>query len=260
MTNANGNTSSEFQGDDSLETRIDNLETKVDHGFERLGGQIEHLGGQIERLGGEIDRLDAKIDSSVERLDAKIDSSVERLDAKIDSSVERLEARADQTDARVDRIEGWVSGMRGQQYEQHCRATIAAAMSRYLRRARIGDAEALAEQLSDAFEGGAIDQRQYHSASMTDIVGQGYCRQRQTHVHLAAETSIRLNRSDIDRVRERADILTTVTGNTHIAYCIAHRQWSGQLESYADARQVTLLHYHWDGLVEISEAAVEEDD
>lgn len=242
MTNANGNTSSEFQGDDSLETRIDNLETKVDHGFERLGGQIERLGGEIERL------------------DAKIDSSVERLDAKIDSSVERLEARADQTDARVDRIEGWVSGMRGQQYEQHCRATIAAAMSRYLRRARIGDAEAHAEQLSDAFEGGAIDQRQYHSASMTDIVGQGYCRQRQTHVHLAAETSIRLNRSDIDRVRERADILTTVTGNTHIAYCIAHRQWSGQLESYADARQVTLLHYHWDGLVEISEAAVEEDD
>ena len=242
MTNANGNTSSEFQGDDSLETRIDNLETKVDHGFERLGGQIERLGGEIERL------------------DAKIDSRVERLDAKIDSSVERLEARADQTDARVDRIEGWVSGMRGQQYEQHCRATIAAAMSRYLRRARIGDAEALAEQLSDAFEGGAIDQRQYHSASMTDIVGQGYCRQRQTHVHLAAETSIRLNRSDIDRVRERADILTTVTGNTHIAYCIAHRQWSGQLESYADARQVTLLHYHWDGLVEISEAAVEEDD
>ena len=242
MTNANGNTASEFQGDDSLETRIDNLETKVDHGFERLGGQIERVGGQIERL------------------DAKIDSSVERLDAKIDSSVERLEARADQTDARVDRIEGWVSGMRGQQYEQHCRATIAAAMSRYLRRARIGDAETLAEQLSDAFEGGAIDQRQYHSASMTDIVGQGYCRQRQTHVHLAAETSIRLNRSDIDRVCERADILTTVTGNTHIAYCIAHRQWSGQLESYADARQVTLLHYHWDGLVEISETAVEEDD
>ena len=242
MTNANGNTSSEFQGDDSLETRIDNLETKVDHGFERLGGQIERLGGEIERL------------------DAKIDSRVERLDAKIDSSVERLEARADQTDARVDRIEGWVSGMRGQQYEQHCRATIAAAMSRYLRRARIGDAETLAEQLSDAFEGGDIDQRQYHFASMTDIVGQGYCRQRQTHVHLAAETSIRLNRSDIDRVRERADILTTVTGNTHIAYCIAHRQWSGQLESYADARQVTLLHYHWDGLVEISEAAVEEDD
>ena len=223
MTNANGNTSPELQGDDSLETRFDNLETKVDQGFERL------------------------------------DAKIERLDAKIDSSVERLEARADQTDARVDRIEGWVSGMRGQQYEQHCRATIGAAMSRYLRRARIGDTEALAEQLSDAFEGGAIDQRQYHSASMTDIVGQGFCRQRQTHVHLAAETSIRLNRSDIDRARERADILTTVTGNTHIAYCIAHRQWSGQLESYADGQQVTLLHYHWDGLVEISEAAMEED-
>ena len=231
MTSANGNTSSEPQGDGGLETRFDNLETKVDQGFERL---------------------DAKIDSSVERLDAKIDSSVERLDAKIDSSVERL-------DARIDRIEGWVSGMRGQQYEQHCRATIGAAMSRYLRRARAGDPDALAEQLSDAFEDGAIDQRQYYSASMTDIVGQGYCRQRQANVHLAAETSIRLNRSDIDRARERADILTTVTGNTHIAYCIAHRQWSAQLESYAEGRQVTLLHYHWDGLVEISETAVEED-
>ena len=220
VTSANGNTSSEPQGDGGLETRFDNLETKVDHGFERL--------------------------------DAKIDSGVEHLNAKIDSSVERL-------DARIDRIEGWVSGMRGQQYEQHCRATIGAAMSRYLRRARTGDPETLAEQLSDAFEDGAIDQRQYHSASVTDIVGQGYCRQRQANVHLAAETSIRLNRSDIDRARERADILTTVTGNTHIAYCIAHRQWSDQLESYAEGRQVTLLHYHWDGLVEISEAAVEED-
>ena len=245
MTNANGNTSSGLQGDDSLETRFNSLEAKVDQGFERLDAKID----------SSVEHLDAKI----ERLDAKIDSSVERLDAKIDNSVERLEARADRTDARVDRIEGWVSGMRGQQYEQHCRATIGAAMSRYLRRARIGDPEALAEQLSDAFEDGAIDQRQYHSASVTDIVGQGYCRQRQANVHLAAETSIRLNRSDIDRARERADILTTVTGNTHIAYCIAHRQWSGQLESYAEGRQVTLLHYHWDGLVEISEAAVAED-
>ena len=249
MTNANGNTSSEPQGDGSLETRFDDLETKVDQGFERLDAKID---SGVEYLDAKIERLDAKIDSSVERLDAKIDSSVERLDAKIDSSVGRL-------DARIDRVEGWVSGMRGQQYEQHCRATIGAAMSRYLRRARTGDPEALAEQLSDAFEDGAIDQRQYHSASVTDIVGQGYCRQRQANVHLAAETSIRLNRSDIDRARERADILTTVTGNTHIAYCIAHRQWSGQLESYAEGRQVTLLHYHWDGLVEISEAAVEED-
>ena len=256
MTSANGNTSSEPQGDGGLETRFDNLETKVDQGFERLDAKID---SGVEYLDAKIERLDAKIDSSVEyldakieRLDAKIDSSVERLDAKIDSGVERL-------DARIDRIEGWVSGMRGQQYEQHCRATIGAAMSRYLRRARTGDPEALAEQLSDAFDDGAIDQRQYHSASVTDIVGQGYCRQRQANVHLVAETSIRLNRSDIDRARERADILTTVTGNTRIAYCIAHRQWSGQLESYAEGRQVTLLHYHWDGLVEISETAVAED-
>ena len=248
MTNPNGNTSPEPQGNDSLETRLDNLETKVDRGFERLGGEVERLEAKVdrgfERLGGEIERLGGEVG---------------RLDAKIESSVERLEARADRTDVRVDRIEGWVSGMRGQQYEEHCRATIGAAMSRRLRRARIGDTEALAEQLSDALESGTIDHRQYHAASVTDIVGQGFCRQRQTHVHLVAEASIRLNRSDIDRARERADILTTVTGNTHIAYCIAHRQWSGQLEYYAEGQEVTLLHYHWDGIVEISEAAVVED-
>ena len=240
----------ESDNDENLAARFDNLEAKVDNGFERVDANAARLEAKVD---SGFERLDAKIDSSVERLDTKIDSSVERLDAKIDSGFERMDARADRADARVDRLEGWISGLRGREYERHCRDTVGPAMSRYLRRAKISNPTHIAEQLSDAFDNGVIDQRQYHSASVTDIVGRGYCRQRQQIVQVAAETSIRLNRRDIDRARERADILTTVTGSAHVAYCITHREWSEHLESYAESRDVTLVHYHWDDLVETSE-------
>ena len=209
-----------------------------------------------ENLSARFDNLEAKVDNGFERVDA----NAARLEAKVDDGFERQDSRADRADARVDRLEGWVSGLRGLQYEQHCREIIGVAMSRYLRRAVIADSGAIAEKLSDAFEDGGISQQQYHSASMTDIVGQGYCRQRQTNVHIAAEASIRLNRSDVDRARERADILTDVTGETHIPYCVSHRQWSERLQTYADEQQVTLVHHYWDGLVETSEVEPETDE
>ena len=243
----------ESDGHENLVARFDNLEAKVDNGLERVDANAARLEAKVdsgfERQDAKIDALEAKVDSGFERQDAKIDA----LEAKVDSGFERVDIRFERQDARINRMEGWVSGLRGLQYEQHCREIIGVAMSRYLRRAMIADSEAIAEQLSDAFEDGGISQQQYHSASMTDIVGQGYCRQRQTNVYIAAEASIRLNRSDVDRARERADILTSVTGNTHLPYCLSHRQWSERLQGYADEQQVTLVHHYWDGLVETSE-------
>ena len=85
---------------------------------------------------------------------------------------------------------------------------------------------------------------------MTDIIAQGYCRRLQSMVLVAAEVSIRLNRRDVDRARERADILARATGQTFTAYCIGHRNWSDELENYAQEKAVTLVHYTWDVLTE----------
>ena len=250
----------ESDNHEDLAARLDNLEAKVDSGFERQDARTDALEVKVdsgfERVDAKIDALKAEVDGGFERVDA----NAARLEAKVDDGFERMDARADRADARVDRLEGWISGMRGQEYERHCRDTVGPAMVRYLRRANISNPTHIAEQLSDAFENGVIDQRQYHSASVTDIVGRGYCRQRQQIVQIAAEASIRLNRRDIDRARERADILTTVTGSDHVAYCITHREWSEHLESYAESREVTLVHYHWDGLVETSEVEPELDE
>ena len=69
-------------------------------------------------------------------------------------------------------------------------------------------------------------------------------------VQVAAAVSIRLNRRDVDRARERADILARATGETFTAYCIGHRNWSDELESYAQEKAVALVHYIWDGLAD----------
>ena len=250
----------ESDNHEDLAARLDNLEAKVDSGFERQDARTDALEVKVdsgfERVDAKIDALKAEVDGGFERVDA----NAARLEAKVDDGFERMDARADRADARVDRLEGWISGMRGQEYERHCRDTVGPAMVRYLRRANISNPTHIAEQLSDAFENGVIDQRQYHSASVTDIVGRGYCRQRQKIVQIAAEASIRLNRRDIDRARERADILNTVTGSDHVAYCITHREWSAHLESYAESQEVTLVHYHWDGLTEFSEVETELDE
>ena len=170
------------------------------------------------------------------------------LDAKVDSGFARLDAKFDRLGARVNRLDGWVGERRGREYEQHCRETVTFALSRYLRRAKLVAGEKIADQLSDAFEDGNIDHSQYYDATMTDIIAQGYCRRLQVMVHIAAEVSIRLNRRDVDRARERADILASATGETFTAYCIGHRNWSDELESYAQEKAVTLVHYIWDGL------------
>ena len=109
-------------------------------------------------------------------------------------------------------LEGWVGERRGREYEQHCRDTITFSLSRYLRRAKLVAGEKIADQLSDAFEDGNIDHSQYYDATMTDIIAQGYCRRLQAMVQVAAAVSIRLNRRDVDRARERADILARATG------------------------------------------------
>ena len=213
---------------DATNTRLDNLETRV------------------ERLEGKFDRLDAKVDKGFARLDARmdtLDARIDALDAKVDSGFARL-------DARVNRLDGWVGERRGREYEQRCRETVSFALSRYLRRAKLVEPEKIADQLSDAFEYDIIDHSQYYDATMTDIIAQGYCRRLQSIVLVAAEVSIRLNRRDVDRARERADILAKATGQTFTAYCIGHRNWSDELENYAQEKAVTLVHYTWDVLTE----------
>ena len=110
-----------------------------------------------------------------------------------------LTSSLEPADATIARMEGWLYAMWRQEYQRRCHTAIGPIMSSYLRRARTGDPKTVANQLSDAFEDGRINLRQYQSASMTDIVAYGYCRQRQRIVQVAVEASIRLNRRDIDR-------------------------------------------------------------
>ena len=151
-------------------------------------------------------------------------------------------------DGKVDRVEGYVGDIRGLHYEQYCIATVNAALSRRLRRARLVERDSIADHLDDALDSGAIDYRQHHAATVTDIIVQGFCRRRQAMVKVAVEVSIRLNRHDIDRASERAGILSLATGETFVAYCVGHRQWSEQLERYADEMDVAIVHYPWENL------------
>jgi hypothetical protein len=205
------------------------------------------LSRELLELPAAVAEMDRRLQQRMDQLTARLDQLTARVD-DIAAGLERLTARVDQfviaTDARLNRIEGRLGNHDGRFLELKYRDQVGSWFIDYLRRARAVSLQEL-EAVEAAVADGRISRDEYRSLSDLDLIVAGTDPETRRDKLIALEVSATINRDDVQRVADRADILrragywvVPVVGGFRIAEPAARA---------AREREVAVDLRRWDG-------------
>ncbi len=224
-------------------TELKDGQARLEKGQARLEGDVAELKGGQARLEGDVAELkegQARLEGRVERL--------EEGQVRLEEGQARLEGDVSELKGEVSQLKGDVGNIKGATYEQKVVSNIATYLRhplgilrvRVLKALGVSDNTAFYDAL-DAAEGrGLITSRERTEAGSTDIVVRGRRDSEPSTLFVAVEVSVTAGDSDINRARERADILHRATEETAYPAVVCAHADEGR-RSLAIERNVTLV-------------------
>ena len=214
----------------------------LDAEFQRLPEHVTTLAGQIRTLGEVTTSL-------AERMD-QLTGRVNQLAERMDQMAEQMRYYSDlfkdillhlrNIDARFPALEKRVDRLTGDAAERRFRNRAPACFGHLLRRIRVVDSSALADQVDDAIESGTFAEADREPLLLLDVVARGRDVETREEQYLAAEVSSGIGETDILRAADRAALLEKLTGVPAIPV-VAGYSISPRFRSIAAERQVQVV-------------------
>lgn len=200
----------------------------LDDEFQRLPEQMAVLTERTQTLVETTTSLAERMD----QLAARMDQLTERMD-QLAAGMEELAARMKTQEVRTD----WLMGAEA---ERRFRERAAAYFGHLLRRLRVVDSSALADQIDDAIDAGTFAEADREPLMRLDVVAQGRDRATGQPRYLAVEASAGLGEGDILRAADRAALLSRLTGVPAVPVVAGYSIAPG-FRSIADQRDVQVV-------------------
>ena len=153
-----------------------------------------------------------KVEERFERLEndvAKIKEDVER----IKEDVIRTKEDVGKIEKRLDRLESDVARLKGDSFERKVREKAYSFLGKIITKCKVVDMSIIAEKLDEAVYAGIITEEEKDSALKLDVLAEGFLRDdREKKVLVAVEVSVKADRNDVERAKERSQILEKALG------------------------------------------------
>jgi hypothetical protein len=208
-----------------------------------VGNDLEALPSLVRDLVEAQRRSEERLAGVESRL-AGVESRLNRLELAIEKLTEAVRI----SERRLTWLEERTGGMLGELLEMRYRA--AAYFGRWLRRIRVVDPSALADELETH-----LSSEDLHEAMNIDLVVRGRLKQRSDveEIWLAVKISLVVDREDVLRAVKRADLIRSSTGR-QVLPVAAGKDVTQGAELHAADRKVFLLHNgsgrHWEEALE----------
>ena len=186
---------------------------------ERLRQQI--LGEEFESLPAQVRTLLEAVQSqavTLEKHSRLLEEHGRRLEEHtrlLEGHTRLLEEHTDWLqgiDRRLDRHERQLNRLLGDEAERRFRDNAAGHFGHLLRRIRVIDKSALADQIDDAIDAGLLTESDRRALMALDVVVRGLDRNTREECRLAVEVSSGIGERDIMRAADRAELLAKLTG------------------------------------------------
>ena len=214
-----------------LDDEFQRLPEQMAVSAERTQTLVETTASLAERM----DQLTKRMDQLTKRMDqlaVRMDQLAVRMD-QLAASMEELAARMKTQEMRTD----WLMGAEA---ERRFRERAAAYFGHLLRRLRVVDSSALADQIDDAIDAGTFAEADREPLMRLDVVAQGRDRATGQPRYLAVEASAGLGEGDILRAADRAALLSRLTGVPAVPVVAGYSIAPG-FRSIADQRDVQVV-------------------
>ena len=172
---------------------------------ERLRQQI--LDEEFRRLPAEVRAQSGRFDALTEEIRAM----TERMDA-LTEQVKAVAQISQRHEHWLERHERQLNRLLGDEAERRFRDNAAGHFGHLLRRIRVIDKSALADQIDDAIDTGLLTESDRRALMALDVVVRGLDRNTREECRLAVEVSSGIGERDIMRAADRAELLATLTG------------------------------------------------
>lgn len=180
--------------------RLADTQNRTDERLQELQKQIAEYRAEGEKWRAEAERQFAKIAEAQARFDERQQSFDERLQSfekRLDSFEARVDKRFQKVDDRLGRLEGW-------QFEHRYREKAPAIFGSFLRKTKVVPLTNLEDELSEA-----LTEDEFIELLNLDLLVRGLPRRQKggSHVWLAVEVSVTVDRRDVERAIRRAELL-----------------------------------------------------
>ncbi len=209
----------------SLPSRFDNF---VENEFKPLKKDVEVLKQDVEVLKQDVEVL--KQDVEILKKDVEI----------LKQDVEILKKDVEVLKRDVGVLKNDVGGLKGESFERKVREKAPAFFGNLLRRVKTISIEQYAEMLDEANERGIISDEERFDALNIDVVVKGRMKDSGKEIMLAAEVSITVDVTDVDRASRRAKVFTKAYGLETIGVVIG-QQINPDVRGLADECAVLVL-------------------
>ena len=158
------------------------------------------------------------LDEEFQQLPAQVRALAERLDALtglvrlLSDNVSLLNVQMRRVVQRLDRHERHLSRLMGDEVERRFQRNAPAYFAHLLRRIRVVDPSALADEIDDAIDAGILTHGDRRSLMAVDLVVRGLDREFRAETRLAVEVSSGIGERDIMRAKVRSELLEKLTG------------------------------------------------
>ena len=180
--------------------------------LERNPEYRERLRQQI--LGEEFESLPAQVRTLLEAVQSQA-VTLEKHSRLLEEHTRLLEEHTNwlhRIDRRLDRHERQLNRLLGDEAERRFRDNAAGHFGHLLRRIRVIDKSALADQIDDAIDSGLLTESDRRALMALDVVVRGLDRNTREECRLAVEVSSGIGERDIMRAADRAELLAKLTG------------------------------------------------
>ncbi len=198
--------------DERLEAFIASTEKRFRAVDERLAELAEAQRRTDERLEAFIASTEKRFRAVDERL-AELAEAQRRTEQRLEELAEaqrRTEEALTRLTHKVADLSVRVSSLHGDALERRYREKAHAYFAKILRRLRVLSSQQLADLVDDALEAGHLTWEERGALLLADVVAEGRTPEKE-RAFLLAEVSATISQRDVDRARERADLLTRIT-------------------------------------------------
>lgn len=194
------------QAQQRTEERLQALADRVD----RLGQAQERTEERLERLAEAQQRTEERLQGLAARVDelAQAQTRTERQLAALGGRLDQLTRVVEGLVEQVSALTGHVDWLRGDAIEWRYRERPAAYLSRIARRMHLLSPAELDDLLDAAEEAGTLSHEEADKIRAADGVFRGRRASDRTECYVVLEASVGVGLSEVERARERADLLT----------------------------------------------------
>ena len=214
--------------DDLLELpkQLQVFQEKAEKRFDKLESDVAELKEEVAELKEDL---------------ANFKEHAERRFDKLEGDVAELKENVGRVEKRLDKLEGDVARLKGKDFERTVRERAHAYLGKIIRRCKVVDLPILAEKLEEAVDAGIITEEEKNSALNLDVLAEGFLKDdRERKVLVAVEVSLKGDRRDVERAKERSKILEKVFGLPVIPTVIGEGFTKGAKEKASELKVILI--------------------